>query len=201
VASDQGRLALGDERPMRRAAGAHLQLIGGRHAHRHEQPPRAATRRLVLVAAIVVGALIGVAASGGQSQAPSTHFMGASHLQALFRASPSRARRTAATSRPMAALAAAGLAIAGYLTWVHYAGVAPACPTSGCEPVQPVPAQPRPRHPEPRALPRRGVWSARSRSGSGLHPILLLRLAPVAVKPPLCSSGWLGAALGVRGWD
>jgi uncharacterized membrane protein len=35
------------------------------------------------------------------------------------------------------ALAAVGLAIAGYLTWVHYAGVKPVCLASGaCERVQ-----------------------------------------------------------------
>jgi uncharacterized membrane protein len=37
----------------------------------------------------------------------------------------------------IAALAVAGLAIAGYLTWVHYAGVRPLCLASGgCERVQ-----------------------------------------------------------------
>jgi uncharacterized membrane protein len=37
----------------------------------------------------------------------------------------------------IAALAAAGLAIAGYLTWIHYSGDAPLCLASGaCEKVQ-----------------------------------------------------------------
>jgi uncharacterized membrane protein len=36
----------------------------------------------------------------------------------------------------IAALAAVGAAIAGYLTYVHYAGVAPVCTTGGCEKVQ-----------------------------------------------------------------
>jgi uncharacterized membrane protein len=35
-----------------------------------------------------------------------------------------------------AALAAVGAAIAGYLTYVHYADVAPICTTGGCEEVQ-----------------------------------------------------------------
>jgi uncharacterized membrane protein len=35
-----------------------------------------------------------------------------------------------------AALAALGAAVAGYLTYVHYAHVTVACPTSGCEAVQ-----------------------------------------------------------------
>lgn len=43
-------------------------------------------------------------------------------------------RRLAVT---IAALAVAGLAIAGYLTWVHYAGARPLCLASGaCERVQ-----------------------------------------------------------------
>ncbi|GIK77852.1 MAG: vitamin K epoxide reductase family protein [Acidobacteria bacterium] len=33
-------------------------------------------------------------------------------------------------------LALAGIAIAGYLTWVHYEGLSPVCTTGGCERVQ-----------------------------------------------------------------
>ena len=36
----------------------------------------------------------------------------------------------------IAALAAGGTGIAAYLTYVHYAGVAPVCTTGGCEKVQ-----------------------------------------------------------------
>jgi uncharacterized membrane protein len=36
----------------------------------------------------------------------------------------------------IAALAAVGAAIAGYLTYVHYAGIAPVCTSGGCEKVQ-----------------------------------------------------------------
>ena len=40
-------------------------------------------------------------------------------------------------TRALAALAGVGLAIAGYLTWVHYAGVEPLCTEGGgCEEVQ-----------------------------------------------------------------
>jgi uncharacterized membrane protein len=35
-----------------------------------------------------------------------------------------------------AALAAVGAGIAGYLTYVHYKGIAPVCTTGGCEKVQ-----------------------------------------------------------------
>lgn len=35
-----------------------------------------------------------------------------------------------------AALTLAGIAIAGYLTWVHYEGLSPICTTGGCERVQ-----------------------------------------------------------------
>jgi uncharacterized membrane protein len=38
--------------------------------------------------------------------------------------------------RAAAALALAGVAIAGYLTYVHYAHVQPLCTTGGCEKVQ-----------------------------------------------------------------
>ena len=34
------------------------------------------------------------------------------------------------------ALALAGIAIAAYLTWVHYEGISPVCTTGGCERVQ-----------------------------------------------------------------
>lgn len=34
------------------------------------------------------------------------------------------------------ALGLAGVGIAGYLSWAHYAGVAPVCATGGCETVQ-----------------------------------------------------------------
>jgi uncharacterized membrane protein len=40
-------------------------------------------------------------------------------------------------TRTVAALAAVGVAIAGYLTWVHYAGIEPLCAAGdGCEKVQ-----------------------------------------------------------------
>lgn len=38
--------------------------------------------------------------------------------------------------RPPLVLAAIGVAIAAYLTYVHYAGIDPACSTGGCEKVQ-----------------------------------------------------------------
>lgn len=38
--------------------------------------------------------------------------------------------------RAVAAVAVVGAAIAGYLTYVHYADVAPICTTGGCEKVQ-----------------------------------------------------------------
>lgn len=43
---------------------------------------------------------------------------------------------TLADRRPALALAAIGLAIATYLTYVHYAGIDPVCSTGGCEKVQ-----------------------------------------------------------------
>jgi len=36
----------------------------------------------------------------------------------------------------IAGLGVLGLGIASYLTWVHYAGISPACSTGGCEKVQ-----------------------------------------------------------------
>jgi uncharacterized membrane protein len=43
----------------------------------------------------------------------------------------------ATARRAMAALAVLGIAVAGYLTWVHYADVSPICLASGgCEKVQ-----------------------------------------------------------------
>jgi uncharacterized membrane protein len=39
-------------------------------------------------------------------------------------------------TRSLAALALLGAGIAGYLTYVHYAGIEPACTTGGCEKVQ-----------------------------------------------------------------
>ena len=39
-------------------------------------------------------------------------------------------------TRAAAALTLAGVAIAGYLTYIHYAGIDPACSTGGCEKVQ-----------------------------------------------------------------
>ena len=45
--------------------------------------------------------------------------------------------RRLASGRAIAALAVIGLAIAGYLTWAHYAGIEPICASSGgCEKVQ-----------------------------------------------------------------
>jgi uncharacterized membrane protein len=41
-----------------------------------------------------------------------------------------------ASRRVAVALALVGIAIAGYLTYVHYAGLDPACTTGGCEKVQ-----------------------------------------------------------------
>ena len=38
--------------------------------------------------------------------------------------------------RTAIALTVVGIAIAGYLTYVHYAGIQPACSTGGCETVQ-----------------------------------------------------------------
>ena len=38
--------------------------------------------------------------------------------------------------RTAVALTTVGIAIAGYLTYVHYAGIEPACSTGGCEVVQ-----------------------------------------------------------------
>jgi uncharacterized membrane protein len=39
-------------------------------------------------------------------------------------------------NRAAAALTLVGVAIAGYLTYIHYAGIDPACSTGGCEKVQ-----------------------------------------------------------------
>lgn len=39
-------------------------------------------------------------------------------------------------TRAAALLCLAGLAIAGYLTYVHYEGISPVCTTGGCEKVQ-----------------------------------------------------------------
>jgi uncharacterized membrane protein len=44
--------------------------------------------------------------------------------------------RDARLRRVAMALALAGALIAGYLTWVHYAGISPVCGGSGCERVQ-----------------------------------------------------------------
>lgn len=43
---------------------------------------------------------------------------------------------TRALQRASLALVAVGVVASGYLTYVHYAGVRVACPTSGCERVQ-----------------------------------------------------------------
>lgn len=44
--------------------------------------------------------------------------------------------RQPALTRVAVALALAGVAVAGYLTYVHYAGIDPACTSGGCEKAQ-----------------------------------------------------------------
>lgn len=71
------------------------------------------------------------------------------------------------------ALALAGIAIASYLTWVHYEGISPVCTTGGCERVQ-----------------------ASTYAEIGPIPVALLGLAGyVLILASLAVSGELGRAL------
>jgi hypothetical protein len=54
----------------------------------------------------------------------------------------------------IAALSIAGVAIAAYLTYVHYAGISPICTSGGCERVQGSDYAEHHENDEPRGQPR-----------------------------------------------